>query len=266
VRRVRRIGGASAAPRPEPSPDRTLAVRDLDKRFGGVHALRGVSLDCRSGEIVGLIGPNGAGKTTLLNVVAGVFAPDGGEIRVGDRRIDGLDPHEIARLGIARTFQSIRLFGRLTVRQNLEVSLVTSRRHRRDRDPLRADELLAGFELRAVAEYPAGTLAYGVQRRVEIARALALAPSHLLLDEPAAGANQAESEVLVDLVQGIRSFHGCGLLVVDHDLRFVMSACDRVYVLNEGELIAHGTPSEIRRDPKVRRVYLGTSSAGQGAG
>jgi branched-chain amino acid transport system ATP-binding protein len=245
--------GAGAA------PARTLTVRAVAKHFGGVFALRDVSLDCHEGEVVGLIGPNGAGKTTLLNAIAGVFAPDRGEIRLGDTRVDGLRPHQAARLGIARTFQNIRLFGRLTVRQNVEVSLVTARRHRRDQVPREAPELLAELQLEAVAGQRAGTLAYGFQRRVEIARALALAPRHLLLDEPAAGANEAESAGLVGIVDHIRSTVGCGVLVVDHDLRFVMNACDRVYVLNEGELIAHGTPDDIQRDPRVRDVYLGTT-------
>jgi branched-chain amino acid transport system ATP-binding protein len=241
----------------------TLKVHEVSKHFLGVYALKQVSIECSTGEIVGLIGPNGAGKTTLLNVIAGVYPPDSGRVTLDGERIDGLRPDQVAARGVARTFQNIRLFQRLTVRENVEVSLATSRRRRGH--SFTAAGLLGELGLQSSANRKAGTLPYGHQRRLEIARALALSPRIMLLDEPAAGANESESHQLIDVVERIREMAGCGLLVIDHDLRFVMGVCERIYVLSEGELIAHGTPSEVRRDPGVVEVYLG-SRAGDGDG
>jgi len=237
----------------------TLKATAVSKHFGGVYALKDVSLECASGEIVGLIGPNGAGKTTLLNVISAALPCDAGEVRLNEKRIDNLGAKDCARAGIARTFQNIRLFGALSVRQNIEVAHTTAERHRRARlDGLTVDTILDELELTPYAERFARELPYGQQRRLEIARALALVPEFLLLDEPAAGMNEAESEHLIESVRGIRERAKCGLIVIDHDLRFILTVCERIYVLDMGELIAHGTPDEVRRDPRVIEVYIGS--------
>jgi branched-chain amino acid transport system ATP-binding protein len=244
---------------------RPLVLHAVSKRFGGVAAVSGVSMECRPDEIVGLIGPNGAGKTTLLSLISGTFRPDAGEIRLGQRRLELSGPRECARIGISRTFQNIRLFGRLTVRQNVEVSAAVRRRHRPTAPGLPVDALLERFQLAAVAEQKAVTLPYGLQRRTEIARALALSPSFLLLDEPAAGMNEAESAQLVDELRDAHELAGCGLLVIDHDLSFILTLCQRIYVLDKGELIAEGSPEDIQEDERVRAVYLGRRrTAGDG--
>ena len=237
----------------------TLDVSSVSKHFGGVYALQDVSMTCESGEIVGLIGPNGAGKTTLLNVISSAFPLDQGEVRLDDRRIDSLTPQKCAIAGIARTFQNIRLFNRLTVRENVEVGFTTAQRRRSNRlNGLAVDTLLRELDLGAVAERPAMTLPYGQQRRLEIARALALAPEFLLLDEPAAGMNDAESTELISSVRGIRDRAGCGIFIIDHDLRFIMNVCERIHVLHMGELIAQGRPDEVQKNPRVIEVYIGS--------
>jgi branched-chain amino acid transport system ATP-binding protein len=235
-----------------------LQVTSVTKHFGGVYALRDVDFTCHTSEIVGLIGPNGAGKTTLMNVISGVLSLDSGEVKLGDRRIDGLGPRACAIAGIARTFQNIRLFGELSVRQNVEVAHTTCRRNRRHKLAIvHAEGLLEELGLAAQADQPAATLPYGHQRRLEMARALALGPDFLLLDEPAAGMNTAESKELIAAVQRVRDRFGCGIVVIDHDLRFIMGVCERVCVLHMGELIAEGTPTAIQRDPRVIEVYIG---------
>jgi len=237
----------------------TLSASGLRKDFGGVHALKDVSLNVSSGEIVGLIGPNGAGKTTLVNILSGILVPDLGEIYVDDTSLSGMKPFQIARLGVARTFQNIRLYRSLTVAENLEVSYVSSRQHRRPGKENSCAAILTRLGLESVANRIAGTLPYGHQRRVEIGRALALDPDFLLLDEPAAGANAVETRTLVEMVEEIREIDGCGVLVIDHDLRFIMTACDRIYVLDDGSLLAEGTPQQIQGNEEVIRVYLGGS-------
>ncbi len=236
----------------------TLSVRGVSVQFGGVYALRDVSLDCGQGEIVGLIGPNGAGKTTLLNVISGTQVPQHGDVQLGEVALTGCSPQFCARAGVARTFQNIRLFAGLTVRQNIEVAHTTALRHRTDDvRGMAPDELLAELGLDAVADRKAGTLPYGFQRRLEVARALALAPRIVLLDEPAAGMNDAESASLIELFREIRDRSGAGLLIIDHDMRFIMNVCERLYVLAKGEMIAHGTPKAIQANPDVIDVYLG---------
>lgn len=237
-----------------------LSVESVSKTFGGVQALRGASLSCEAGEILGLIGPNGAGKSTLVNAISGVLKPDTGSVRLAGREITGHGPEYCARAGVARTFQTIRLFRELTVRQNVEVAHITCQSVRPDAAArIGVDQLLAQYQLDGFADVPAGTLSYGSQRRLEIARALALGPSLLLLDEPAAGLNEGESETLALAIEGIRRDVGCATIVIDHDLRFINRLCDRLCVMDQGQVIASGQTEAVWRDPRVIEVYVGQS-------
>lgn len=237
-----------------------LSVESVGKTFGGVQALRGASLSCEAGEILGLIGPNGAGKSTLVNAISGVLKPDTGSVRLAGREITGHGPEYCARAGVARTFQTIRLFRELTVRQNVEVAHITCQSVRPDAAArIGVDQLLAQYQLDGFADVPAGTLSYGSQRRLEIARALALGPSLLLLDEPAAGLNEGESETLALAIEGIRRDVGCATIVIDHDLRFINRLCDRLCVMDQGQVIASGQTEAVWRDPRVIEVYVGQS-------
>ena len=238
-----------------------LEAVEVGKRFGGVHALRNVSLRLREGDVVGLIGPNGSGKTTFLNCLSGVFPPTTGRVALDGRPIPRRG-HAVARRGVVRTFQNIRLFGWLTALQNVEVGALGAGRARRGSSDRQARETLAKLGIEGLADRYACTLSYGDQRRLEIARALAAQPRFLLLDEPAAGMNEAESAELGGAVEGIRKEHGCGVLVVEHDLRLIMRICDHVVVLNEGEVIASGSPGEVRSDPAVVAAYIGTEDTG----
>lgn len=238
-----------------------LDVRDVAVRFGGIVALDGVSFAVEPGSIVGLIGPNGSGKTTLLNCVSGVLAPTSGTARLDGVDIGHRPAHEVARAGVVRTFQSMRLFRRLTSLQNVEVSALAAGRVRRGRSHEYARKLLADLGLSQLEDRDAATLSYGDQRRLEIARALAATPRFLLLDEPAAGMNEAESDELRDSIRRIRDDRGCGVLAVEHDLRLIMQLCEKIYVLNEGRVISEGTPHEVRADPAVVAAYIGEDEA-----
>ncbi|WP_119269920.1 ABC transporter ATP-binding protein [Taklimakanibacter deserti] len=237
-----------------------LSIADVSKSFTGVRALRGVSFTCAKNEILGLIGPNGAGKSTLVNAISGVLKPDTGSIRFDNMELAGRGPEFAARLGVGRTFQNLRLFPTLTTRQNIEVGLITCRRHRPDvARSIDVNVLMDQFGLAADAERPAGTLPYGQQRRLELARAQALGAKLLLLDEPAAGMNDYETATLAATLRAIRDRSGAALLVIDHDLHFIMTVCDRICVLDMGEVVAVGPPEAIRRDPKVVEIYLGAA-------
>ena len=242
--------------------DGVLEAVGVSKHFGGVHALRNVSLRLREGDIVGLIGPNGSGKTTLLNCLSGVYPPTGGRVALDGSPIPRRRGHTVARRGVVRTFQNIRLFGWLTALQNVEVGALGAGRVRRQSSRRHALETLTQLGIDELADRYAGTLSYGDQRRLEIARALAASPRFLLLDEPAAGMNEGESNALGEAIQTIRRERGCGVLVVEHDLRLIMRICHRVVVLNEGEVIAAGAPEAVRSDPAVVAAYIGAEDTG----
>jgi len=240
----------------ERRPGETLRASSVSRAFDGVQALRDVTLDLGRGEVVGLIGPNGAGKSTLVNVLSGFDRADSGTVELGGQEVTRWPPHRRGRNGLARTFQHSRAFRGLSVRENVEVSALgvgaSPREARR-----RAAELLERLGLDRYADVPAVALAHGDERRLGVARALATAPKFVLLDEPAAGLPEAEVPDFAALVRSIASDHGAGVLLIDHNMALIMDTCDRIQVLDQGSVLAEGTPAEIRQNLDVAAAYLG---------
>jgi branched-chain amino acid transport system ATP-binding protein len=256
---------------PAAVPQEVLTLDQATIRFGGLVAVNEVSFTIEEGDLFGLIGPNGAGKTTCFNLITGVYKPTSGAIRFKGRSIAGMPPFKIADMGICRTFQNIRLFKSLSVLENVVVggflrhhsafgsalAYLPSAIKETNRFKDQAMELLKVVDLEDVANNRSEDLPYGKQRRLEIARAMATQPELLLLDEPAAGMNPQEKGDLMETVRRIRDEHGKTVLLIEHDMRFVMGLCEKIVVLDHGEEIAYGPPSEIRNDPKVIAAYLG---------
>ena len=248
-----------------------LAVEGLMMRFGGLLAVNNVALELRPQEIVSLIGPNGAGKTTVFNCLTGFYKPTGGTIKLREQHLEGLPGQKIARMGIVRTFQHVRLFREMTVIENLLVAqhqhlksgvfsglLKTPAFRRSESEALdRAATWLEQVGLLDLANRQAGNLAYGQQRRLEIARCMVTRPEILMLDEPAAGLNPKETHELDALIAELRGEHKVSVLLIEHDMKLVMGISDRIYVVNQGTPLANGTPEEIRNNPDVIRAYLG---------
>ncbi|MEM6988353.1 MAG: ABC transporter ATP-binding protein [Pseudomonadota bacterium] len=233
-----------------------LELRGLTKRFGGVAAVQDVTMTVAPAEVRGLIGPNGAGKSTLVNIISGLLRHDSGSIRLDGEALDQMSVQQRAEHGIARTFQNLRVFPSLTVQQNIDVAANTGARSGRDGDTL-IDKAVDQFDLRDKLNASANSLAYGQLRRLEIVRALALRPRVLMLDEPAAGMNEHETSALGDALAWVRHEAGCTMVVIDHDLKFIMSLCEHITVLNMGAVIAEGTPQAVSDNPDVAEAYLG---------
>ena len=245
---------ATDAPVPEALD---LSASGVTVEFGGFRALDGASIEVSNREIVGLIGPNGAGKTTLVNVMTGMVDPTRGQIHLGEMALTSEPSHEIARAGLVRTFQNLRLFSSLTVRENVEVAALVAAVHRNGSKRSSVDEIVAGSGLWEHRDRRAAELDYGNSRRLELARAAAAAPAFLLLDEPTSGMSDSESLAMVESVRRMAAAVGAGVLVIDHDLNFITGICDRVYCLDQGRVIASGTPAEVQADPAVQAAYLG---------
>jgi branched-chain amino acid transport system ATP-binding protein len=250
-----------------------LSLAGVSRRFGGVQAVQDLSMTVGPGRITGLIGPNGAGKTTVVNLITGLLKLTTGSIRLDDRDIHQLPPHQVSRLGVVRTFQNVRLLKEASVLDNIVAGCrqeeavplyaqalgLPAMRHARAASIVRAHALMAEMEMSEYAAHLAGELSYGHQRRVEIMRALALEPTVLLLDEPVAGMNDTEAEALGRIFRKLAA-RGTAILLIEHNMRFVMALCDEIYVVATGELIDHGTPDKVRANPRVIEAYLGSEA------
>ncbi len=240
----------------ERRPGETLRASSISRSYEGVTALRGVTLELRRGDVVGLIGPNGAGKSTLVNVLSGFDRPDEGTVVLGEVDVTRWSPHRRGRHGLARTFQHSHSFGSLSVRENVEVAALGVGAGPR-RAAERAESLLAALGLSGYADTPAASLAHGDERRLGVARALATEPRFVLLDEPAAGLPEAEVPDFAAVVRSVRDEHGAGVLLIDHNMALIMEICDRIHVLDQGTTLAEGAPAEIRANLDVAAAYLG---------
>jgi len=258
-RQLTRSQSAPGVPRTAVGADHgdRLKVAGVSVVFGGFQALSNAGFDVRSGEVVGIIGPNGAGKTTLLNVITGLVPAASGQVRLNGVDLIGAPSHEVARAGLVRTFQNLRLFGSLTVRENVEVTRLMAIATHDDRSSPETDVLVAAAGLWEHRDRRAGELDYGNSRRLELARAAAARPRFLLLDEPTSGMSDAESQAMVEHVQTMAALVSAGVVVIDHDLDFMIGICHRIYCLDRGAVIAAGTPEEIQADPSVQAAYLG---------
>jgi branched-chain amino acid transport system ATP-binding protein len=276
VRTRTAAAGQSGIATTSPPATALVAMRDVSKAFGGVQAVTRVSLDVPGGEIVSVIGPNGAGKTTVLNMISGFYHPDTGRIAFGGRDITDLAPSKIAELGVARTFQNIALFRGMTVLDNLMLGRHVHMKsgvlgsfiywglaqreevvHRK-----RVEDIIDFLKIQDLRKRPTGSLAYGLQKRVELGRALALDPKVLLLDEPMGGMNQEEKEDMARFILDVNEEWGTTIVLIEHDMGVVMDISDRVAVLDMGQKIAEGTPDEVRANPLVIKAYLGDTKGG----
>lgn len=251
--------------------EKLLEVKDVTIEFGGLRAVSNLTMTINKGELVGLIGPNGAGKTTAFNMITGVYTPTEGEIYFDGEKSSGKKSYQVTQMGMARTFQNIRLFADLTVIDNVKIAynmhvsyslgdaIVRDKKYLTEEEHItvKAMELLKIFHLEELAEEKAKNLPYGQQRRLEIARALATEPKFLLLDEPAAGMNPQETHELMEMIHWIRDKFNLTILLIEHDMGLVMGVCERIYVLEYGMLIAKGTPDEIKKNKRVIEAYLG---------
>ena len=252
--------------------ENVLEINNLGISFGGLKAVENVSFKIKKGELLGLIGPNGAGKTTLFNMLSGVYTPTSGEIILDGQKVNGISPDKLSKLGVARTFQNIRLFDNLTVLDNVKLAMnqymeygvltgmfrLTSYWKEENEATKRAKDILRLFDLEKYFMAIAGSLPYGAQRKLEIARAMATRPKVLLLDEPAAGMNESETKDLMDSIRIIRENTGVSILLIEHDMNLVLGITDRLIVLNYGEILAEGNPREVISNKEVVRAYLGS--------
>ena len=233
-----------------------LRLDSISKKFGGVKAVSQVNLELSDGDVLGLIGPNGAGKSTLINLITGLLTPDEGQIYLSNLNITSKKPYERARLGLARTFQNLRIYPNLSVGQNIEVASISSNYSSRTMN-FDLDKIINIFDLDDKIDLASEELSYGHLRRLEIVRALALNPLVLLLDEPAAGMNENETKELSNSLKWVQNNIACAIIVIDHDLKFIMGVCDKITVMNMGEVIASGKPNEISNNKRVKEAYIG---------